>query len=77
MRLVSLSFDPDYDTPQRLAKYSEAMRDDKCDRMAVRDSEIARGFGVDPERLRSSLWISVPIRMIRKVRCIRSTGLSH
>src|SRR6267378_6043554 len=29
MRLVSLSFDPDYDTPQRLAQYSEAMRDEK------------------------------------------------
>jgi cytochrome oxidase Cu insertion factor (SCO1/SenC/PrrC family) len=29
MRLVSLSFDPDYDTPQRLAIYSEAMRDEK------------------------------------------------
>jgi cytochrome oxidase Cu insertion factor (SCO1/SenC/PrrC family) len=29
MRLVSLSFDPDYDTPQRLAEYSEAMRDHK------------------------------------------------
>ena len=29
MRLISLSFDPDYDTPQRLAEYSEAMRDDK------------------------------------------------
>lgn len=29
MRLVSLSFDPDYDTPRRLAAYSEAMRDDK------------------------------------------------
>ena len=29
MRLVSLSFDPDYDTPQRLAEYSEAMRDEK------------------------------------------------
>jgi cytochrome oxidase Cu insertion factor (SCO1/SenC/PrrC family) len=27
MRLVSLSFDPDYDTPQRLADYAEAMRD--------------------------------------------------
>ena len=27
MRLVSLSFDPDYDTPQRLASYSEAMRE--------------------------------------------------
>ncbi len=26
-RLVSLSFDPDYDTPQRLASYSEAMRE--------------------------------------------------
>jgi len=29
MRLISLSFDPDYDMPQRLAEYSEAMRDDK------------------------------------------------
>ena len=29
MRLVSLSFDPDYDTPQHLAEYSEAMRDEK------------------------------------------------
>jgi cytochrome oxidase Cu insertion factor (SCO1/SenC/PrrC family) len=27
MRLVSLSFDPDYDTPQRLATYSEGMRE--------------------------------------------------
>lgn len=29
MRLVSLSFDPDYDTPKRLATYSEGMRDEK------------------------------------------------
>jgi cytochrome oxidase Cu insertion factor (SCO1/SenC/PrrC family) len=29
MRLVSLSFDPEYDTPHRLAEYSEAMRDAK------------------------------------------------
>jgi protein SCO1 len=29
MRLISMSFDPDYDTPQRLATYSEAMRDEK------------------------------------------------
>jgi cytochrome oxidase Cu insertion factor (SCO1/SenC/PrrC family) len=29
MRLVSMSFDPDYDTPQRLATYSEAMREEK------------------------------------------------
>jgi len=27
MRLISLSFDPDYDTPQRLATYSEGMRE--------------------------------------------------
>jgi len=27
MRLVSLSFDPDYDTPKRLATYSEGMRE--------------------------------------------------
>jgi len=29
MRLVSLSFDPDYDTPQHLATYSEGMRHQK------------------------------------------------
>jgi cytochrome oxidase Cu insertion factor (SCO1/SenC/PrrC family) len=29
MRLVSVSFDPDYDTPQRLAAYSEAVREEK------------------------------------------------
>ena len=29
LRLVSLSFDPDYDTPQRLASYSGAMREEK------------------------------------------------
>lgn len=29
MRLVSMSFDPDYDTPQHLAMYSEGMRDEK------------------------------------------------
>jgi protein SCO1/2 len=29
MRLVSISFDPAYDTPQRLAAYSEGMRDEK------------------------------------------------
>jgi protein SCO1 len=30
LRLVSLSFDPEYDSPQRLAEYSEAIRDDKA-----------------------------------------------
>ena len=29
MRLVSISFDPEYDTPQRLAAYSEAIREEK------------------------------------------------
>ncbi len=29
MRLVSMSFDPDYDTPQRLAEYSEGVREKK------------------------------------------------
>jgi protein SCO1/2 len=29
MRLVSISFDPAYDTPQRLAEYSEGIRDQK------------------------------------------------
>ena len=29
LRLVSMSFDPEYDTPQRLAAYSESIRDEK------------------------------------------------
>ena len=29
MRLVSMSFDPEFDTPQRLAAYAESMRDEK------------------------------------------------
>src|ERR1043166_8080402 len=29
MRLVSMSFDPDYDTPQHLADYSDAIREEK------------------------------------------------
>jgi protein SCO1 len=29
LRLVSLSFDPEYDTPQRLAAYSEGVRDEE------------------------------------------------
>ena len=29
MRLVSMSFDPEYDTPKRLADYSEAIREEK------------------------------------------------
>jgi protein SCO1 len=29
MRLVSMSFDPEYDTPQRLAAYSEVVREQK------------------------------------------------
>jgi cytochrome oxidase Cu insertion factor (SCO1/SenC/PrrC family) len=29
LRLVSLSFDPEYDTPQRLADYSDAIREEK------------------------------------------------
>ncbi len=29
LRLVSMSFDPEYDTPQRLAAYSECIRDQK------------------------------------------------
>jgi cytochrome oxidase Cu insertion factor (SCO1/SenC/PrrC family) len=30
LRLVSLSFDPEYDTPKHLAEYSEAIRDEKA-----------------------------------------------
>ena len=29
MRLISMSFDPDYDTPKRLATYAEAFREEK------------------------------------------------
>jgi len=30
MRLVSMSFDPEYDTPEHLAEYAESMRDEKA-----------------------------------------------
>jgi cytochrome oxidase Cu insertion factor (SCO1/SenC/PrrC family) len=53
MRLVSISFDPAYDTPQRLAEYSEGMHDQKpgCEwRFATAESRealdsILNGYG--------------------------------
>jgi cytochrome oxidase Cu insertion factor (SCO1/SenC/PrrC family) len=53
LRLVSLSFDPDYDTPQRLATYSEGMHEQKpgCEwRFATAKSQealdsILSGYG--------------------------------
>ena len=53
LRLVSLSFDPDYDTPQRLATYSEGMHEQKagCEwRFATAKSQealdsILNGYG--------------------------------
>src|SRR5215475_1422689 len=53
MRLVSLSFDPDYDTPQRLGVYSDAMIDEQsgCEwRFATTKSNVAlesilKGYG--------------------------------
>jgi cytochrome oxidase Cu insertion factor (SCO1/SenC/PrrC family) len=50
MRLVSLSFDPEYDTPHRLAEYSEAMRDEKlgCEwRFATAKSRAELGSILD------------------------------
>lgn len=44
MRLVSMSFDPDYDTPQRLAAYAESMREENagCEwRFATAKSRLA------------------------------------
>ena len=52
MRLVSLSFDPEYDTPQRLADYAEGVREKKsgCEwRFAT--AQVARGIGVHSQRL--------------------------
>jgi cytochrome oxidase Cu insertion factor (SCO1/SenC/PrrC family) len=52
MRLVSMSFDPDYDTPQRLAAYSEWVREKKIGlRMALRDGEVARGVRIYSRRV--------------------------
>lgn len=53
LRLVSLSFDPEYDTPQHLSDYSDAIRDDKagCEwRFATAKSRadlesILKGYG--------------------------------
>ncbi len=53
LRLVSLSFDPEYDTPERLADYAEVMRDEKlgCEwRFATAKSQadlesVLNGYG--------------------------------
>ena len=53
MRLVSISFDPEYDTPQRLAAYSENVREEKsgCEwRFVTAKSRASRTY---PRRLRS------------------------
>jgi protein SCO1 len=60
MRLVSMSFDPDYDTPQRLAAYAEGVREKKsgCEwRFATAKSRVeleailsAYGQAVDKRR---------------------------
>ena len=58
MRLVSISFDPEYDTPRRLAEYSEGVRDEKsaCEwRFATAKSRteldsILNGYGQAVDR---------------------------
>jgi len=58
MRLVSISFDPEYDTPRRLAVYSEGVRDEKsaCEwRFATAKSRteldsILNGYGQAVDR---------------------------
>ena len=54
MRLVSVSFDPEHDTPQHLADYaSSGKRDQVRMRMAFRYRKIAGAIGAHPRRLRS------------------------
>jgi protein SCO1 len=82
LRLVSMSFDPDYDTPQRLAAYSEAIRDDKsgCDwRFATPKSRtdlesILAGYGQAVDKRPNPSDPQGPLYHILRVFLIDRTG---
>jgi protein SCO1/2 len=83
MRLVSLSFDPDYDTPQRLAEYSEGMRDDKsgCEwRFATAKSRealdsIHNGYGQAVDKRSNANDPQGPLYHILRVFLIDRAGI--
>ena len=86
MRLVSLSFDPDYDTPQRLAAYSEGMREEEsgCEWQFVTAKShsalesILRSYGqaVDqrsnPNDPQGPLYHILRVFLIDRASCIRN-----
>jgi cytochrome oxidase Cu insertion factor (SCO1/SenC/PrrC family) len=82
MRLVSLSFDPDYDTPQRLGEYSEAMREQKsgCEwRFATAKSDAAlesilKGYGQAVDRRSNANDPQGPLYHILRVFLIDREG---
>lgn len=82
MRLVSLSFDPDHDTPQRLAEYSEAMRQQKtgCEwRFATTKSRaeldpILNGYGQAVDKRSNSSDPQGPLYHILRVFLIDREG---
>jgi protein SCO1 len=82
MRLVSLSFDPDYDTPQRLGVYSEAMLDEKsgCEwRFATAKSDAAlesilKGYGQAVDRRSNANDPQGPLYHILRVFLIDREG---
>jgi protein SCO1 len=82
MRLVSLSFDPDYDTPQRLATYSGAMREKEsgCEwRFATAQSRveldaILNGYGQAVDKRSNSKDPQGPLYHILRVFLIDREG---
>jgi protein SCO1/2 len=82
MRLVSISFDPTYDTPQRLAEYSEGMRDQKsgCEwRFATAESRkaldsILNGYGQAVDKRSNANDPQGPLYHILRVFLIDRSG---
>jgi protein SCO1/2 len=82
MRLISMSFDPEYDTPQRLAAYSECVREQKsgCEwRFATAKSRteldaILNGYGQVVDQRPNSADPQGPLYHILRVFLIDRAG---
>ena len=82
MRLVSMSFDPDYDTPRHLGDYAESMRDEKagCEwRFATARSRaelgpILNGYGQTVDKRQNAADPQGPLYHILRVFLIDREG---
>ena len=82
LRLVSMSFDPEYDTPQHLADYAESMRDEKagCEwRFATAKSRaelepILKGYGQTVDKRQNASDPQGPLYHILRVFLIDREG---